>query len=67
MKIRSGNTSVGIWTGMQITQTENTYPLDITPEPKDSEEGGIPRLINEAGEKKRYDDDSTRCDGGWRR
>lgn len=68
MKIHSGNTPTGIWAGMQITNIENTYPLDITPEPKDSEEGAHTGVNKRSRRKEAHDDDdSAGCDGGWRR
>lgn len=68
MKIHSGNTPTGIWAGMQITNIENTYPLGITPEPKDSEEGAHTGVNKRSRRKEAHDDDdSAGCDGGWRR
>lgn len=68
MKIHSGNTPTGIWAGMQITNIENTYPLGITPEAKDSEEGAHTGVNKRSRRKEAHDDDdSAGCDGGWRR
>lgn len=46
------------------TNIENTYPLDITPEPKDSEEGAHTGVNKRSRRKEGHDDDSMRCDGG---
>lgn len=49
------------------TNIENTYPLDITPKPKDFEKEGksAHTEVNKRSRRKEaHDDDSVGCDGG---
>lgn len=46
------------------TNIENTYPLGITPEPKDSKEGAHTGVNKRSRRKEAHDDDSMGCDGG---
>lgn len=45
------------------TNIENTYPLGITPEPKDSKEGARTGVNKRSRRKEAHDDDSAGCNG----